>query len=255
MLVDSHCHINYPEFTDDFAQMLLRAKNADIKILQLICTKLSQMPKIITIIEQYNDIYSSVGLHPCDVMQEDKILLEQLLEFAKNPKINSLGETGLDFYRQDKNKTQQIDSFITHIEAARILDMPIIIHTRSADLETIEVLTKEIKKSPFKILIHCFSSSEDFAKKILDIGGYISISGIITFKNANDLQNIVKKLPIDRLLIETDSPYLAPNPHRGKRNEPAFLKDTAIFLANLLSIDYELLAQKTTANYYKLFKI
>ncbi len=254
MLVDSHCHINFPEFKDDFAQVLTRAKEADVGILQLICTKFSQIPEIISIIEQYDHIYGSVGLHPCNVATEEDVTTAQLLEFAKHPKINSLGETGLDFYRQDSNKTKQIDNFITHIEAARILDMPVIIHTRDADLETIEVLEQETKKAPFKILIHCFTASEHLAKKVIDMGGYISISGIVTFKNALDLQNTVKKLPLDRLLVETDAPYLAPSPHRGKRNEPAFVKDTAMFLADLLSVDYQMVEQQTTDNYCKLFK-
>jgi TatD DNase family protein len=253
MLVDSHCHINFPEFEDDFAQILSRAKDANVGILQLICTKFSQMPQIIGIIEQYHHIYASVGLHPCNVIEEADATIKELLEFAKHPKINSLGETGLDFYRQNSNKTRQIDNFITHIEAARMLDMPVIIHTREADLETIQVLEQETKKAPFKILIHCFTASEHLAKKVIDLGGYISISGIVTFKNATDLQNIVKKLPLERLLVETDAPYLAPEPHRGKRNEPAFVKHTAMFLANLLEADYQLVEQQTTDNYCKLF--
>jgi TatD DNase family protein len=222
MLVDSHCHINFAEFDADLAQVLMRAKEAGVGMIQLIATRFSEIPKIMQIAKTSENIKMSVGIHPCNVAQESLCTVEDLLHYAKDQNVNAIGETGLDFYHSQTHQQEQIKSFQTHIAAARILDFPVIIHTREAGQKTLEVLREEKKNGNFKFLIHCFTEKADFAKEILDMGGFISISGIVTFKNAVDLQQIVKNIPLERLLIETDAPYLAPMPYRGKRNEPAF---------------------------------
>ncbi len=255
MLVDSHCHINFAEFDADLAQVLMRAKEAGVGRIQLIATRFSEIPKIFQIAKTSENIKMSVGIHPCNVAEESPCTVEDLLHYAKDQKVNAIGETGLDFYHSKTHQQEQIKSFQTHITAARILDFPVIIHTREAGQKTLEVLRAEKKNGDFKFLIHCFTEKADFAKEILDMGGFISISGIVTFKNAVDLQQIVKNIPLERLLIETDAPYLAPMPYRGKRNEPAFLKYTALYLAELLGVDEALLQQQTSANYLQLFKV
>jgi TatD DNase family protein len=254
MLVDSHCHINFAEFDADLAQVLARAKEAGVEMIQLIATKFSEIPKISQIAQTRDNIKMSIGIHPCNVAQEAPCTVEDLLHYAKDQNVNAIGETGLDFYHSKTHQQEQIKSFQTHITAARILDFPVIIHTREAGEKTLEVLREEKKNGDFKFLIHCFTEDAEFAEEVLALGGFISISGIVTFKNAVNLQQIVKNIPLERLLIETDAPYLAPMPYRGKRNEPAFLKHTALYLAELLSVDYELLKQQTSQNYLQLFK-
>jgi TatD DNase family protein len=253
MLVDSHCHLNFPDFKEDFSGILQRAKDANIGIMQTICTKIDELPEIIKIAEQHSNIYASVGIHPNEVSRQVKITAEEIIEYTKHPKIIGIGETGLDFYYENSPRAEQIESFKEHIKAAQATNLPIIIHTRGADIETIEVLEQQLKKQHFTGLIHCFSTSKMLAERAIELGFYISISGILTFNKALALQEIVKYLPLDKLLVETDAPYLAPTPMRGKRNEPAFTKYTAQFLANLQGVDYEEVASKTTENFLKLF--
>lgn len=253
MLVDSHCHLEYEQFQADFASMLQRAKEASVMCMQTISTKVSQIDKILAIANEYDFIYVSVGNHPNEIDNEGIISVEELFKFTSQPKIIGIGETGLDFHYSPANKTKQIDSFINHIIVARKSNLPIIIHTRDADIETIEVLASQMKEGEFKGLIHCFSTSRELAYKAIDLGLSISLSGIITFKNAIELQNIVKDLPLDKLLIETDSPYLAPMPYRGKRNEPAYVKEVAMHLAGLKNVSFAEVAKITTENFFKLF--
>jgi TatD DNase family protein len=252
-LVDSHCHLNMKEFNDDLDNVIERAINNDVKYLHSICTKISDYPEIISIIEKYDNIHGSFGIHPHEADHHLDLTVEQIINYSSHPKIISVGETGLDYYYEYSNRLNQQTLFKKHIEASRQNSLPIIIHTREADNDTISILTEEMKKGEFKGLIHCFTSTEELARKVLDLGLYISISGIVTFKKAVDLQDIVKFLPLDRILIETDSPYLAPIPFRGKRNEPAFVKNVCEFIATLKNIPYETLRENTTKNYMNLF--
>jgi TatD DNase family protein len=251
MLVDSHCHLDYEVFSEDFSEILARAKANDVELMQSICTKITDFAKIKKLIEAYPQIYGSIGIHPHEVDEHPEISVEDLLEYTKHPKVIGIGETGLDLYYNHSKAEKQQEYFARHIEVAIKSKLPLIIHTRNADDLTIEILSDY---QNFTGLIHCFSSdSLNFAKKCLDLGLYISISGIVTFKKSVALQEIVKYVPLDRLIVETDSPYLAPEPYRGKRNEPSFVKKVAETIANLKQIDYEIVAKQTTDNFFELF--
>ncbi|RYE06323.1 MAG: TatD family deoxyribonuclease [Rickettsiaceae bacterium] len=253
MLIDSHCHLDLLAKEEDLQAIIKRARESGVEILQTICTKLSDTEEIIKIIEKFDIVYGSVGVHPSEVKENEIVNYNDLINIAKHPKIIGLGETGLDYYHATSSKAAQITSFIEHIKAAKVLQLPVIIHTRDAEEDTLSILQEEMKYISFPALIHCFTASMAFAKQVLDLGLYISISGIVTFKNAKELQEIVRFIPIDRLLIETDSPYLAPVPMRGKRNEPAFVKHVAQHIAELKNIDIEQLHELTKANFFKLF--
>lgn len=254
MIVDSHCHLEYDEFKEDFTEILIRAKANNVGIMQTISTKLTEFPKLKTLIEAYPQIYASIGIHPHEVDEHAETSVAELFEFTKHPKVIGIGETGLDLYYNHSAKEKQIDYFWRHIEVSSLSCLPLIIHTRSADPLTIEILTEAKKKFNYTGLIHCFSSEDmEFAKQCLDLGLYISISGIVTFKKAVSLQDIVRFLPLDRILVETDSPYLAPVPFRGKRNEPAFVKHVAEMVATLKDIPLSEVETKTTENFFRLF--
>lgn len=251
MLVDSHCHLDYEVFAEDFSEMLARAQDNEVRLMQSICTKTADFAKIKKIIENYPQIYGSIGIHPHEVDEHPETSVEDLLEYTKHPKVIGIGETGLDLYYNHSKAEKQQEYFIRHIEVAIKSKLPLIIHTRNADDLTIEILSNY---KDYTGLIHCFSSdSLSFAKKCLDLGLYISISGIVTFKKAVELKEIVKYVPLDRLIIETDAPYLAPEPYRGKRNEPSFVKRVAETIVDLKQIDYETVAQQTTDNFFRLF--
>lgn len=250
-IVDSHCHLNFPQFTN-LPEVLERAKNSDVKLMQTICTKLSEFKSVESIALKYPNIFCSVGVHPHEVEKEE-FSQEKLLAFAQGKKVIGIGETGLDYFYQNSDIQVQKKLFHQHIEVARELQMPVIIHTRDAELDTLDILQQEMKKSFFPALIHCFTSSQKFAEAVLEMGLYISISGIVTFKNAIQLQNIVKNIPIERLLVETDAPFLAPQPYRGKVNEPAYTRNTLEFISKLKGITLEECAFHTTDNFFKLF--
>ncbi|MFY9589460.1 TatD family hydrolase [Rickettsia endosymbiont of Halotydeus destructor] len=268
MLIDSHCHLNLLAEADNLDEIIKRAEENNVKYLQTICTKLEELPNILCIAEKYKNVFASVGVHPCEVINnmgqchsreggnpEKNInkLSDKLITLTSHPKIIGIGETGLDYYHTPYDKQQQKDSFVQHMYAASVTKLPIIVHTREAEEDTIDILTSEMKNANFPGLIHCFTSSKDLAKKMLDIGLYISMSGIITFKNALELQEIVKYVPLERLLIETDSPYLAPIPMRGKQNEPAFVRYVTEKVAELKGITSIEVADATTHNFKKLF--
>lgn len=254
MLVDSHCHLEYDEFKEDFADVLARAKTNNVEIMQTISTKTTEFPKLKKLIETYPQIYASIGIHPHEVDEHPEVSVLDLFEFTKHPKVIGIGETGLDLYYNHSVKDRQVDYFLRHIEVSHLSGLPLIIHTRSADPLTIEVLSEAKKKFNYTGLIHCFSSEDmEFAKQCLDLGLYISISGIVTFKKAVSLQDIVRFLPMDRLLVETDSPYLAPVPFRGKRNEPSYVKHVAEMVADLKNVSLSEVEEKTTENFFKLF--
>lgn len=251
MLVDSHCHLNLCQDIDGVIQ---RARSAGTKYMQTIATSFEQVEGLLKIAENDECIFVSSGVHPCSVKkQTDVAKIDELLNFAKHPKIIGFGETGLDYYHPDYNKKYQQESFINHIYASQEEKLPVIVHNRESDSDCAQILTKEYKNKQFPGLIHCFASDANFAKAALDIGFYISISGIITFKNAQNLVDVVKYVPLDMLLIETDSPYLAPIPMRGKTNEPAFVKFVAEKIAEIKQLDFSQIAQQTTDNFFNLF--
>ena len=252
-LVDSHCHLNFKDFEEDFDSVIQRAKDSNVQIMVSISTELEEIDHIIKISESYNNIYCTVGVHPHSAKIQNKLSEDFLIERASNPKVIGIGETGLDFYYENSLKEDQIDSFIKHINVSRETQLPLIIHTREADEKTCEILESEYKNGSFPGIIHCFTAGANLAKRVIDLGFYISLSGIVTFKNASDLRETIKKIPLDRIIVETDSPYLAPMPHRGKTNQPAFVKHVAEFLAELRGDTVDNIASTTSANFYRLF--
>lgn len=253
MLVDSHCHLNMEQFHEDLESVLDNAEQHKIECLQTICTKMSEFPEILALAEKYAKIYCSIGVHPMEVSNESLVLIETLVAKLRNPKVIGIGETGLDYYYRKDNADRQKESFIRHILASQQTDKPVIIHAREADEDIVAILKEYQSQKQFPALIHCFTSNYSFAKKVLDLGLYISFAGIVTFKNAQDIQEVASKIPLDRMLVETDAPYLAPVPKRGKRNEPAYTRYTAEYIANMRNIPFEELARQTTNNFYSLF--
>ena len=252
MLVDSHCHLNYPEFADLDA-VLRRAKNNDIGLMQTISTKRSDFSIVKKLAAENKPVYCSIGIHPHEAKDHQDVTVEELVKEASAAKVIGIGETGLDYYYEHSPRAEQQKLFRIHIAAARQLDLPVIVHSRDADEDTVKILAEEMQKAPFKFLIHCFSSTKYLAEKSVELGGYISLSGILTFKKSEAIQDVAKELPLDRILVETDAPYLAPVPHRGKPNEPAFTKHTAEFLASLRGVSYDEVAKVTTENFFRLF--
>jgi TatD DNase family protein len=253
MFIDSHCHLNYKGLVEDQAGALARARAAGIIAMLNISTRASEWDDVLAVAEREPDVWASVGIHPHDADTHPDIEAETLIERARHPRVVGIGESGLDFYYDKSDRERQRASFRSHIAAARETGLPIIVHTRDAEEDTHRILTEEMAKGAFTGVIHCFTASADFAQKALDLGFYISISGIVTFKNARDIQEIVKHLPADRLLIETDSPFLAPVPHRGKPCEPAYVIDTARYIAELRSETLASLSEYTCANFRSLF--
>ncbi len=255
-IVDTHCHLDLIEKQGaNIDEVIKNALSHNVKILQTICTRVTEIDLLLEYTKKHDFIYASLGIHPCNVTEQPQIKAEEILEIcAKNQKIIGIGETGLDYYHDKSAIPLQKSSFVEHIKASQINDLPIIIHSRDADLDMMEILQSEQKNSHFPALLHCFSSSKELAEKALDLGIYISISGIVTFKNAMQLQEIVKYLPLDRLLVETDSPYLAPVPFRGKTNEPAFTKYVVDFIAELKGLSVEEVTHQTTQNFFEIFK-
>ncbi len=257
MIVDSHCHLDLLEKKDhNINEIIKNAKENGVEILQTICTKISEIDQITKFADKYENVYASVGNHPCNVKDEGVLSVDKIIDFVKShKKIISIGETGLDYYYEKDSMKQQKQSFENHIHAAQETQKPLIIHSRDCDADMIEILTAEKKNKEFPALMHCFASSEKLAKKSLDLGIFISWSGIVTFKNAQDLQKIAKFVPLNMTLVETDSPYLAPVPQRGKTNQPAFTRHVVEFLAQLLNKEKEEIAYQTSKNFESLFKV
>lgn len=253
LLVDSHCHLNFPDFKEDLDEVVAHARREGVGVMQTICTKMHEFPEIYAIAEKYEDVYCSVGVHPHEAGVGEMTSVETLVGCAEKPRTIGLGETGLDFYYEHSPRKEQEESFRNHIEAARRTGLPVIIHTRDADEQTVAILKDEMGKGAFTGLIHCFSTSRMLAEACIDLGLYISLSGILTFKKAEELRETVKHLPLERLLVETDSPYLAPMPHRGKRNEPAYTRLTNRLLAELKGVSEGESAAVTTENFFRLF--
>jgi TatD DNase family protein len=255
-LIDSHCHLNMKDLADRQDEVISRASEFGVNYMQTICTKLSEFPEVLAIAKKYDNIFASVGIHPHEVDKEGIAEIQTLLELANDPKVIAFGETGLDYYYEYSNRDNQKISFINHIKSARMADKPVIVHSRDADDDTIEILEKETKDNgPFKGIIHCFSTGRELAERSVALGLYISISGIITFKNAENLREIVRDLPIDKLLVETDAPFLSPIPMRGKINEPAYTYYVAEKIAEIKNISLEEVAKTTSDNFFRLMNI
>ncbi len=253
MLVDSHCHLDFKDFGDDVDDVVARAGANGIATMVTICTHLSRFEGVRALAERFDNIWCSVGVHPHEAGAEGQQAADTLISLSGHPKVVGIGETGLDYYYQHSPREAQRESFRVHIAAARQTGLPLIVHSRDADAEMAAILSEEYAKAPFSGVMHCFSSGRDLAEAALEIGFYISFSGILTFKSADEVRSIARDVPADRLLVETDAPYLAPMPNRGKRNEPAFVVHTAAQLAALKGLSPEDLAQQTTDNFFRLF--
>jgi len=253
MLVDSHCHLNYPGLADRQEEVLRNARARGVGAFLNISTRQSEWSDILATAERHEDVWASVGVHPHEADSHPDLGATALTEAARHPRVIGIGECGLDYFYDKSDRQAQRERFQAHIEAARQTGMPLIVHTRDAEDDTAEILGEAVKEGGVAGVLHCFTSSADLARKALDIGFYISLSGIVTFKNARDLQETAKEIPLDRLLVETDAPFLAPVPNRGKTCEPAFVADTAAFVAELRGEPLERLAEATTANFYRLF--
>ena len=253
MLVDSHCHLEYEGLVDDQPAVLARARQAGVGAFLNISTKRSEWDRVVATAEREPDVFASIGIHPHHADDHEDVSEPELAKAAAHSRVIGLGETGLDYYYDHSDRAAQQRLFRRHIAVARDMQLPVIIHTRDAEDDTAAILADETEQGAFPALIHCFTASEDFGKRVLDLGLSISISGIVTFKNARDLADFAAKVPADRLLVETDSPFLAPVPHRGKPCEPAFVADTARFIAGLRGVTLEELAETTTANFHRLF--
>ena len=253
MLVDSHCHLDFPDFRNDLDAVVGRAGEAGVGILVTICTRLSQLAETLAIIERFPQVYCAVGIHPHHVAEEGVTAVETLLEIAGHPKVVGIGETGLDYYYDRSPREMQQRSFRVHIEAARRAGLPFVVHARDADEDVAAILQDECSEGPVRGLLHCFSSGQQLADKALELGLYISASGIATFRAAEEIRAILRQVPSDRLLVETDAPFLAPVPKRGKRNEPAYVALTAAALAELKGLEPQAFARQTTENFLRLF--
>lgn len=254
-IVDSHCHLDLIEEKGANIDEIVKAATENkVAVLQTICTRISKFPEIYSYTQKYENVFASIGNHPCNVGQEKMTSAQEIIDLCNShKKLIGIGETGLDYFHDASLKELQIQSLLQHIEAARVTELPLIIHNRDSDLDMIEILKREMQKGKFKALLHCFSSGKELATEALKLGIYVSISGIVTFKNAVALQEIVKELPLDKLLVETDSPYLAPTPYRGQSNQPSYTRNTAEFIAELRGISADKLFTQTTRNFFDLF--
>jgi TatD DNase family protein len=253
MLVDSHCHLDFPDFADELDDVVARAGDAGVARMVTICTRVREFPKILAVAERFDNIWCSVGLHPHSAAEEPELTVERLVELTANPKVVGIGETGLDYYYDKSPRDVQQAQFRKHIDAARRTGLPLIVHTRDADEDMAAILREEMAEGAFTGVLHCFTSSRWLADAAVELGLYISLSGIVTFRNAEDLRLTAQAMPPERLLVETDAPFLAPIPHRGKRNEPAFVADTAARVGELIGLSADDVAALTTENFHRLF--
>ncbi len=253
MLVDSHCHLDFPDFAEERDQIIERAHAAGVKIMVTICTRVRRFEQIKEVAEAYDSVYCSVGTHPHQAAEEPDVAAEELIELAQHPKVVAIGEAGLDYFYDKSPREVQEKVLRTHIRAARETQLPLVIHSRDADEDMMRILEEEMQIGSFPALLHCFSSGKELAMKGLELGLYVSFSGILTFKRSTELREIASQLPMDRLLVETDAPYLAPQPWRGKRNEPAYVAHTNKVLAEALGTSETQMAEATTQNFFRLF--
>lgn len=252
-LIDSHCHLDFPELAADRAGVLARAKASGVETMITISTRISRYAEIAAIAEAHDEVFFTVGTHPHQAHEEEEVAPERIVELAAHRKCVGIGEAGLDYHYDKAPRDVASRVFRTQIAAARLSGLPLVIHSRDADADMAAILKEEMGKGAFKALLHCFTSTRALAEAALELGLYISISGVLTFKNSQDLRDIARDVPLDRLLVETDAPFLAPVPHRGKRNEPAFVVDTARMLAETKGVSLDELASATHANTLRLF--
>ena len=254
MLIDSHCHLDFPDFAEEREAVIARARAAGVAGMLTICTRLADFPAIRALAAAHDGLWCSVGVHPHEAATADGLAAAELVALAAgDPEVVGIGETGLDFHYEHSPRAAQERVFRAHAEAARATGLPLIVHTRDADDDTVRILAEEQARGPFPGLIHCFTAGDQVAEKAVEFGMYISFSGILTFRNAEAVRAVAARVPADRLLVETDAPYLAPVPMRGKRNEPAFTVHTAAFLAELRGMEAADLARVTTDNFFRLF--
>ncbi|HUG45340.1 MAG TPA: TatD family hydrolase [Sphingomicrobium sp.] len=253
-LIDSHCHLNYKGLAERQEEVLRSARERGVDGFLNISTRVAEWDDVITAAERNSDVWATVGVHPHEADAHPDLGATALTAAAGHPRVVAIGECGLDYYYDKSDRAAQRERFDAHIEAARASRLPLVVHTREAEEDTARMLGKAVKMGGVSGVLHCFTGSADLARKGLDLGFYVSLSGIVTFKNASDLQEIARWLPLDRMLVETDSPFLAPVPHRGKTCEPAFVADTAAFVADLRGEELEALAEATTANFFRLFE-
>ena len=252
-LIDSHCHLNYEGLAERRDEVLASARAAGVTGFLNISTRQREWDDVIAVAEANEDVWATVGVHPHEADAHPDLGASALVVATSHPDVIAIGECGLDYYYDKSDRAAQRERFQAHIEAARETGLPLVVHTRDAEDDTAEMLERAVNAGGVRGVLHCFTGTWELARKALDLGFYVSLSGIVTFKNAQDLQHTARKLPADRLLVETDSPFLAPVPHRGRTCEPAFVADTARFVAGLRGVEVENLAQETTGNFFKLF--
>ena len=254
MLVDSHCHLDFPDFAEERAAVVARARAAGVGRMVTICTRVKRFQQVLETAESFDEVYCAVGTHPHNAAEEPDVMVGELVELSGHPKVVAIGEAGLDYHYDGAPHDVQAKVFRTHIAAARETGLPLVIHARDADDDVAAILEDETGKGAFPFILHCFSSGRRLAEIGVALGGYVSFSGILTFRNSEELRSVAANVPHDRLLVETDAPYLAPVPHRGKRNEPAFVADTARVLAETIGVNADEVAAITTDNVFRLFK-
>lgn len=254
VLIDSHCHLDFPDFSEDLDAVVARASEAGVRQMVTISTRVKQFDRILALVDRFPNVYGTVGTHPHQADEELDVTADELVRLADHPKIVGIGEAGLDFFYDSAPRDAQEQGFRTHIEAARRTQLPLVIHARAADEAMIAILREEMARGRFPAILHCFSSGPELARVGLELGLYLSFSGILTFKKSTELREIAAAAPADRLLVETDAPYLAPEGHRGKRNEPSFVARTAAVLADTRGVPAEQIAAQTTANFHALFR-
>ena len=253
MLVDSHCHLDFPDFADDLDAIVARAETAGIGRIVTISTRVNRIDALLGITARFSNVYCSVGTHPHQANEEDGIPAEELIALTRHPKVVALGEAGLDNFYKDGSPEAQERGFRTHIAAARATGLPLVIHTRDADEHCGRILEEEMANGSFRAVLHCYTGGRDLAMKAIGLGLSISFTGILTFKNSQSIRDIAAELPADRIMVETDAPYLAPGKFRGKRNEPSFVVETAKVLADVRGVSFEEISRQTTENFFKLF--
>ncbi|HML29383.1 MAG TPA: TatD family hydrolase [Hyphomicrobium sp.] len=253
MLVDHHCHLDFPDFAPELDAVVARARSAGVATLVTISTRIREFDKLKAIVERFDDVYCSVGTHPNNAHEELDIPLERIIELSQHPKVVAIGEAGLDYHYDTSTPAAQAEGFRRHIAAARETGLPLEIHTRDADDDTLAILEEETAKGAFPAVLHCYTSGRKLAMRALDLGLYVSFTGVITFKGSEAVREIARDVPLDRLLVETDAPFLAPIPFRGKRNEPAFVVRTAAALADVKGVSPAEIAAATTANFFRLY--
>lgn len=254
MLIDSHCHLDFPELWGELDAVLTRAQAAGIGLVVTISTRVRRFPELVEIVESHDHVFCSVGTHPHHAAEERDVTLEEIVRLTRHPKVVAIGEAGLDYHYDNSPREDQERGFRTHIAAARETRLPLVIHARDADDDVARILEEETERGVFPFVLHCFTGGPELARRGLALGGYISFSGVLTFKNSGVLRDIAKDVPLDRLLVETDAPYLAPEPLRGRTNEPANVVHTAARLAAVRGVSEAEIARATTASFARLFK-